>query len=375
MEIQELETKTQALRGEVKSIFDSNREKQMTQSELDEVERKMQEIRDLEAQIAEVKASVIVRPELPLQEKDKKMDNKTLGQQFIESGKQTGNYQFKATFLRTDGLAPERPRDGYVDHALREPLGLLDVMNIVPVKGDGTTFLKETVTTGPDWEEENGAYHEGDISYASTYIGAAKVTHIIPVTDEALDDNENLESLLDDRMTMLLKEKFENGLVAGTGTTSPVGFLNLTNKLTYVGYATECYGDAIIRGASAIREAKAGEANLVIMNPADFTKLRLLKDTTKNYLYAGLMDGVNPTIDGMPIVKNSGVTAGSVVVLDKRHFDVGLREDANIEVGYNGTDFSYGRKSIRGTMRGSLIARRDQACCIVNIASCGIGTV
>ena len=55
-------------------------------------------------------------------------------------------------------------------------------------------------------------------------------------------------------------------------------------------------------------------ADYIMLNPTDFHKILLLKDTTNNYLKDQVYQGLQPNFLGTPIAVNNEVTAGTFLV-------------------------------------------------------------
>ena len=375
--IAELNSQIEAKSAEIKTLFETNKDEngafKMTRDQLAEIEAEKAEVAALRNELNELKANDITRPEFDAKgDENEGIKMNTIGKAFVAGGKKNGfvdGIEYKAVFTRSAGLAPERFRNGHVDFARRNELNLFDVFDIEPIKGDALKYVRETISAGAAEAAEGGAYNEANIALADVVAVAKKVTTILPVTDEVLADNDGLESFLDGRLSYLLRERFESQFINGAGTSDTMlGLIATTGVQTYTRVTGENHGDAMIKGGSKIREGKAGNCNLYIMNPANFTAMRLAKDDNGNYLYAELREGTNPTLDGKTVLLNDAVPADTAIAVDTNHVRIGLRSDAEIEVGYNADDFSKGKKSMRGTMRGEAVVYRPQAVVIIDIS-------
>ena len=56
------------------------------------------------------------------------------------------------------------------------------------------------------------------------------------------------------------------------------------------------------------------QANQIILNPSDFHKILLLKDTQNNYLKDQVYAGLAPNFMGVPVIVNTAIAAGSFLV-------------------------------------------------------------
>ena len=90
-------------------------------------------------------------------------------------------------------------------------------------------------------------------------------------------------------------------------------------------------------------------ADYILLNPTDFHKILLLKDTTNNYLKDQVYQGLQPNFLGVPIAVNNEVNAGTFLV---GNFGQGcqlwVRE--NVNVGFyreDGTNIRDGFVTVR----------------------------
>ena len=95
--------------------------------------------------------------------------------------------------------------------------------------------------------------------------------------------------------------------------------------------------------------------DVILVNPDDFVKMVLLKDTTNTYLRGTLGTSLQENIQGVNIVQSAAVTSGTYHVMDSaRYGRYYNRESLTVKVGYDGNDFSSGTRTAIAVHRGTL---------------------
>lgn len=103
--------------------------------------------------------------------------------------------------------------------------------------------------------------------------------------------------------------------------------------------------------------------DVILVNPNDFVKMILLKDTTNTYLRGNLGASLQENIQGVPIVQSSAVTSGVYHVIDSSRFGRYYnREGLTVQIGYDGNDFSSGTRTAIAVHRGTLAVFDVKAC-------------
>ena len=151
----------------------------------------------------------------------------------------------------------------------------------------------------------------------------------------------------------------DDQLIGGSGS-SPnlLGLLNGGTSFAAGSFANAIESaqelDALIVSANQLALANYS-ANGIILNPSDFHKIYLLKDTTNEYLRGNSVvtsDGFT-RINGIPVYLNNKMGAGSFVVGDfSQGSQVFQRENLTVDFGYENNDnFDKYLVSVRGIIR------------------------
>lgn len=245
-------------------------------------------------------------------------ERKSFGQQFVESaqfkglkasgwspgGKKswsTGEVELKAL---AEGTAAS-PGAGYAAVATPTVLpGIVDQqfqqLTVADLFPSGVTdspllryLVEVAVTNGAATVAELGLKPESAITFANVDEVLKKIATFLPVSDEMLEDFNQLRSYLDARLTLFVKMQEEVQLLRGDGTgTNLVGLLNRPGLAPTIvkGSSPSLSGDndmdAIYRQITAVRVGSFLEPDAVVIDPMGWQNITLAKDLNGQY-YAG----------------------------------------------------------------------------------------
>lgn len=171
----------------------------------------------------------------------------------------------------------------------------------------------------PKGVNEGAAKPQFHIVESSATVTLQKIAGWFYETDELLEDNAFLASALDDRGLAELDAAVASYLVTTLSSASGLG------TATYA-HGGSVAPDDIFKAMMTIKAASNLDADAVIVNPADYQKLRLLKDGTSGtigqYYGGGCFYGpygngevvTQPGIWGLNTVISNSVTSGTVLV-------------------------------------------------------------
>jgi len=92
-------------------------------------------------------------------------------------------------------------------------------------------------------------------------------------------------------------------------------------------------------------------ADTVVLNPADYYAMQLVKDGEGRYLLPPFSTADGMIIAGLRVVANNGVTAGTFLVGDFKKDNLAIREELNIQIGYVNDDFTKNLVTILAELR------------------------
>lgn len=177
---------------------------------------------------------------------------------------------------------------------------------------------KEAVSGGaPASVSENGAKPQFHIPVSSATATLGKIAGWYYETDELLEDNAFLRSSIDNRGLFELDLAIETYLMTTLLGTSGLG------SATYA-HNGNVSADDIFAAMMTVKGASNYNADAIVINPADYQRLRLAKEggTTGQYYGGGYFYGPygnggtaqQPGLWGLNTVVTSSITAGTVLV-------------------------------------------------------------
>jgi HK97 family phage major capsid protein len=273
---------------------------------------------------------------------------KSLGQQFVEhdnykrlmdnggvSGKtgrwSTGGIELKATLAEGTAGAPG---PGFAPVATPTVLpGIVGtlfqpttVLDLIP---DGVTttpllryLVEVAITNAAAAVAELGLKPESAITFANVDETLKKIATFLPVSDEMLEDFEQIRSYIDARLRLFVALQEEVQVLRGDGTgNNMVGILNRPGLAPTIirGTAPSVAGDnamdAVYRQITAVRTGSFLEPDAVVIDPVGWQGVVLAKDNNGQY-YAGgpFMSTATPTLWGKPVVATTAMPAETALV-------------------------------------------------------------
>lgn len=315
-----------------------------------ELKRWMAEVNDLES-VEERRKQFLANTGAPLEDAgaDKGQQagtRKSMGQQFVESGGYKGLMQrglkggqwttgdIEVKTLLAEGTAGT-PLGGYAPVQTPTVLpGIVDIrfqpLTIADLFPQGTTttpliryLVESAVTNAAAATAEGATKPESALAFTKVDETLHKIATFLPVTDEMLEDFEQIQSYIDARLSLFVRQAEETQLLSGDGTgANLVGILNRTGLATSIvkGTAPSLSGDndmdAILRQITAIRTTSWLEPDAIVVHPTVWQTILLSKATgTGNYFAGGpFVDSANQTLWGKRVVATTAITAGTALV-------------------------------------------------------------
>jgi HK97 family phage major capsid protein len=204
---------------------------------------------------------------------------------------------------------------------------------------------------------------QSDAHFSQVQVSVQTVAHWMQCSRNALDDTPALQSSIDSELRYGLAMKEEGQLLFGDGTgTNLLGLIPQATAYNTTPPFTPTLVQSIDVIALAMLQAELSflPANGVILNPVDWMKMRLLKNTQGEYILGNPAASTPPQLWGVPIVPTAAMTQGNFLVgsfdLAAQIFD---RMDVEILLSTEaGTNFTRNEVTIRGEERLALAVRQ-----------------
>jgi len=311
-----------------------------------------------------------------------KVEQKTLGQLFIESNayqqkgvQSTVDIDLKTTMSRGAGWDPEVTRIPRIELYPLRRLRVLDLFPQYPTGNDTIKYMKESTFTNNAAEAaEAGAYGEAALALTETSDEVEKVAVWLPITDEQLEDVAGISAYVNDRLTYMLQSRIDSQLLVGTGRS--VGTPDLVGTLDLASIQTQALGadpvpDAVFKAMTKIRGTTAGtgfaEPSAIIMHPNDWQVVRLLRTADGIYILGNPTEPGPERLWGVSVVVTSALTENTGLVGDWAGYAaVFMKRGITFKVtDSHASLFISGIQAIRADVRLAAVHFRDSAFCTV----------
>ena len=245
----------------------------------------------------------------------------------------------------------------------RDPSNVTNMMNIIPVASTSSNvirYVKESAYTDNAGNvAEGSAPSESEFQLTATDAVVQKTSAVMTISQEMLDDTPALQSYLSQRIPAKIMTVVDDQLLRGSGSSpNQLGLMNGGTTFSAGGFANAIESaqelDVLIVALNQLALANYA-GNGIILNPTDFHKIYLLKDTTNEYLRGNSVvtsEGFT-RINGVPVYLNNKMASGEFVVGDfSQGSQVFQRENLTVDFGYENNDnFDKYLVSVRGIIR------------------------
>jgi HK97 family phage major capsid protein len=232
-------------------------------------------------------------------------------------------------------------RPGIVAPAQRR-FTIRDLFQSMPTISNLIEYCKELVFTnnaGPQYDSSSPTPHaegalknESGITFELASLPVITLAHHITASRQVLSDAQQLQGYVEGRLMYGLKLEEEEEMIASAGASGELDGL-INNATAFSGGATN--QTALDTLAKAIVQLQLSDHNAtgIILNPADWLALQLLKDTQGRYLLGNPAEMTEARLWGLPVVATNSMPAGSFIVLDAPMAGyIADREDAEIRI-------------------------------------------
>lgn len=256
---------------------------------------------------------------------------------------------------------------------INNPNRVLTIRDALPVGRTSSNlveFTKENVYTnnaGPQYDSpatENVTKPESGITFTLATAAVVTLAHFIPVSRQVLDDSPQLESYVNSRLIYGLKLEEEDQLLNGNGASGNIGGLLKSGNFT--AYNRAVTGDTKLDTLRrAITQAQLSEfmADTIVLNPADWEEIELLKATDNQYVWSNPVAMAGPQIWGKRVIPTNSIASGTFLVgamaMGAQVWD---RMDAAVQISYeDGDNFKKNMATLLAEERLTLTVYRPSA--------------
>ena len=271
----------------------------------------------------------------------------------------------KAVFTTAAGWMPESLRTGRVAEGIYAPApGILDVIPFGETTQNMVVYMQESAgTNAAAATAENGQYPEQTLLFTEVSMPVRKIAVRLPVTDEVLDDDARVASIIDNRLRWLLRQRLGDQVLNGNGTAPNLaGILSVSGIGTQAGATAANLIDKLTAAIVDVYEAEA-TPSAVVVSAVAYEYLLNAKDSSGAYILGNPAAGSAGTFRGIQLAVSNQLPANTLALVGdfSTHSELVFRRGLTVEVGHDGNDFGHGRKTIRGDVRVALCIYRPAA--------------
>ena len=228
-------------------------------------------------------------------------------------------------------------------------------------------YVQETsFTNTAAFIAENASKPEAAWALAEVDSLVKKVAWLARVTSEMFEDYPAIRDYINQRLPFGVRQREEFQLLSGDGTgANLLGLLNVSGILTQA-KGTDTNVDALYKAITKVRTQGFWEPDAIVIDPTNWTPIRLLKTTTGDYVYGDPAVAGPETLFGKRVVitVNMGLSAANTAIVGswKMGGTVFYRQGIRIEAtNSDASDFQFNRVAIRAEQREALAIWRPKA--------------
>jgi HK97 family phage major capsid protein len=213
------------------------------------------------------------------------------------------------------------------------PVHIRQLLSIGSTQSDVVRYVKESgYTNAAAITAEGATFAQSDFDMTAVNANVKKIGTYFRISEEMLADTPQLTSYLSARAPEKLLEVEDANILTGNDLG---GIINSAPAFAAGDYADTVEAanqfDVIVASLNQLALLNYN-ADTILLNPTDFHKILLLKDTTNNYLKDQVYGGLTPVFMGVRVVLNSAIAAGDFLI---GNFSVGtqlwVRQGVNVE--------------------------------------------
>lgn len=222
-----------------------------------------------------------------------------------------------------------------------DPSRAQNMRSIIPNGSTGSDvvrFVKESgYSNGAAAAAEGSALGQSDFDMTASSVNVEKIGTYLRISEEMLADTQQLTSYISNRVPAKLLEVEDTQILSGNGSSPNLSGLyssgtnfDVSSSGAYY-QSVEAANEFDVLVASINQLALSNyKPNYIILNPTDFHKILLLKDSTNKYLKDQVYQGLQPNFMGVPVIVNNAITAGTLFVGDFNSAQLWIRENLSV---------------------------------------------
>jgi len=274
----------------------------------------------------------------------------------------------KTLFQTSAGFAPESVRSGVLVEGATRPIQVTDLIPTFPISQASFVYMEETTRTHASLEKAEGvAFAESAFAWTQQTSTVRKITDSIPVTDEQLEDEAQVRSILEQRLGFGLRQRLDLQILVGTGVAPLLLGINAVTGIQTQAKGADPAIVAFMKALTKVRFTGRASPSGAVFHPNDWQDILLTQNSNGDYLFGNPFQGPGPqSLFGIPVAISDAQTENTGLVVDFTNFTrLDDRRGVMIQLGYSGTQFVEGKITLRADMRVAFTVTRPAAACTI----------
>lgn len=252
----------------------------------------------------------------------------------------SGNITGATTLLPYPQLIP-----GYNPYRWN-PATYLDYASITSTNSARIAYVDEVSPDGAATAVSEGAEKPLiDKDDLVTVSSAVKVAAIVSVTDEMLDDVPFMASQINQRLLGEIRRVSSANIYTYIDSVNALSAIDA--GLADMGGATPAMWQLIVAAKTTLAKANH-TCTHIFLNPIDYARLLMLKGDAQNPI---IISANEVEVHGVRVVSTNAQTVDKYLAADYNKLNVAAYKELNVEMGWNGDDFKYNRRTLRAEWR------------------------
>ena len=220
------------------------------------------------------------------------------------------------------------------------PVHVRQLLATGSTQSDVVRYVKESgYSNGAAATAEGATLGQSDFDMTAADANVRKIGTYFRISEEMLADTPQLTSYLSARAPEKLLEVEDAQILNGSGSganlsgiiTDAADFDTSSNGAFYQSVESANEFDVIVAALNQLSLLNYS-ADCIMLNPTDFNKILLLKDSTNKYLKDQVYNGLQPSFSGVKVIQNTAIAAGTFLI---GNFGIGtqlwVRQGVNVE--------------------------------------------
>lgn len=288
---------------------------------------------------------------------------------FLEGKSKSAEFELNAaefkTLMTLTTYSPEATRLPGIRESIQDNSDISGLFLPGTMSGNVLQYYEETTVTNAAAETAEGeAKPEAALGYTLRTKTASKIPVWIPATDELLSDAPQMLSVIQERLSWMVRQRLAQQVITGNGTDPNISGV-LDHAIQSQAKGTDPAPDAFYRGMQKVRTLGDAEPDAVVINPNDWTDIRLMRTAEDIYLWGNPSQPGEDTLWGKRVyqlaklTENTGVTGAF-----RPHGQLFYRQGMTIKVSTEHDDYFIKNKvAILAEIRVALAIYRPYAFC------------